>query len=106
METTPELTAEGLAIVRVLSTVLDRLVAANAPIALADPGQITKFHGMKAPGTAIQQYLERYEDNSCCTVFQKLCNIIVSYQHVLFVFLYMATQLFFLQDPQVCLMLK
>jgi hypothetical protein len=65
METTPELTAEGLAIVRVLAAVLDRLVIANVSIALStsDPGQIiTKFHAMKAPGIAIQQYLERYVD--------------------------------------------
>jgi hypothetical protein len=60
METTPEQSAEGLAIVRVLAAVLDRLVCANAPIALSDPGQVTKFHAMKAPGIAIQQYLERY----------------------------------------------
>jgi hypothetical protein len=60
MEATPEQAVEGLAIVRVLSTVLDRLVGANAAIARADPGQVTKFHAMKAPGIAIQQYLERY----------------------------------------------
>jgi hypothetical protein len=59
MEATPEQTAEGLAIVRVLAAVLERLVCANAPIARADPGQVTKFHAMKAPGIAIQQYLER-----------------------------------------------
>jgi hypothetical protein len=60
MEATPEQAVEGLAIVQVLSTVLDRLVGANAAIARADPGQVTKFHAMKAPGIAIQQYLERY----------------------------------------------
>lgn len=60
METTPEQTAEGLVIVRVLSTVLDRLVSANAAMAQADPGQVTKFHAMKAPAIGIQQYLERY----------------------------------------------
>lgn len=60
MEATPEQAAEGLAIVRVLAAVLDRLVFANSPIARADPGQITKFHAMKIPGIAIQQYLERY----------------------------------------------
>lgn len=59
MEATPEQSAEGLAIVRVLAAVLDRLVTANAPIALADPGQVTKFHAMKAPAIGIQQYLER-----------------------------------------------
>lgn len=60
METTPEQTAEGLVIVRVLSIVLDRLVSANAAMAQADPGQVTKFHAMKAPAIGIQQYLERY----------------------------------------------
>jgi hypothetical protein len=59
MEATPEQAAEGQAIVRVLAAVLDRLVYANGSIAKADPGQITKFHAMKAPGIAIEQYLER-----------------------------------------------
>lgn len=60
METTPELAAEGAALVRVLSTVLDRLVCANAALAAADPGQVTKFHALKAPGIGVHQYLERY----------------------------------------------
>ena len=59
MEATPEQSAEGLAIVHVLATVLDRLVVANAPLARTDPGQVTKFHAMKAPGIGILQYLER-----------------------------------------------
>jgi len=53
------LAAEGARIVQVLAAVLDRLVTANAPVARADPGQVTKFHAMKAPAIAIQQYLER-----------------------------------------------
>jgi hypothetical protein len=60
MEATPEQAVEGLAIVRVLSTLLDRLVGDNAAIARPDPDQATKFHAMKVPGIAIQQYLERY----------------------------------------------
>lgn len=60
MESTPQQTAEGIALVRVLATVLDRLVFTNASHALADPGQLTKFHAMKAPGIGILQYLERY----------------------------------------------
>ena len=60
MESTPEQTAEGLALCRVLASVLDRLVKANGSLALADPGQVTRFHAMKAPGIGIQQYLERY----------------------------------------------
>ena len=59
MESTPEEAAEGLAIVRVLAAVLDRLVCANAHLARTEPGQITKFHALKAPGIGIQQYLER-----------------------------------------------
>ena len=59
MEATPEQSAEGLAIVRVLAAVLDRIVCANAPLARADPGQITKFHALKAPGIGILPYLER-----------------------------------------------
>ena len=59
MESTPEETAEGLAIVRVLGAVLERLVGANAHLALTDPGQITKFHAVRAHGTSIHQYLER-----------------------------------------------
>jgi hypothetical protein len=60
MEATLEQAVEGLAIVQVLSTVLDRLVGANAAIARADPGQVTKFHANNVPEIAIQQYLERY----------------------------------------------
>jgi hypothetical protein len=66
MEATPEQSAEGLAIVRVLSAVLDRLVLSNVNIARTDPGQVTKFHAMKAPGIGIQQYLER------CVAFRAL----------------------------------
>jgi hypothetical protein len=59
MEATPEQAAEGLVVVQVLSAVLDRLVVANAQMARADPGTVTKFHAMKAPGIGILQYLER-----------------------------------------------
>jgi hypothetical protein len=59
METTPEQASEGLAIVKVLATVLDRLVCANAPLVRTDPGSVTKFHALKAPGIGIQHYLER-----------------------------------------------
>jgi hypothetical protein len=69
MEATPEQVAEGLAIVQVLSTVLDRLVGANTAIARADPGQVTKFHAMKAPGIGILQYLERYVMKASMSMF-------------------------------------
>ena len=59
METTPGQAAEGLEIVKVLASVLDRLVCTNAPLARTDPGQITKFHALKAPGIGILDYLER-----------------------------------------------
>lgn len=59
MEPTPEQAAEGQAIVRVLSAVLERLVCSNAAIAQTDPGQITKFHALKAPGIGVLPYLER-----------------------------------------------
>ena len=67
MESTPEEAAEGLAIVRVLAAVLDRLVCANSPLARTEPGQITKFHALKAPGIGIQQYLERIHKYACCS---------------------------------------
>lgn len=67
MDTTPEQAAEGMAIVQVLAAVLDRLVGANASIARADPGQITKFHALKAPGIRIQQYLERVHKYASCS---------------------------------------
>lgn len=67
MEATAEQSAEGLAIVRVLSAVLDRLVHANATVARSDPGQVTKFHAMKAPGIAIEQYLERIHKYASCS---------------------------------------
>jgi hypothetical protein len=67
MEATPEQAAEGVAIVRVLAAVLDRLVNANAHIARADPGQVTKFHAMKAPGISILQYLERIHKYASCS---------------------------------------
>ena len=60
METPREVNTEGLAVVHVLATVLDRLCVANVAMAQADPGQLTKFHAMKAPGIGILQYLERF----------------------------------------------
>lgn len=59
MEHTPEQAAQGSAIVKVLAAVLDRLVVSNVNLAVTDPGQVTKFHALKAPGIGIQAYLER-----------------------------------------------
>jgi hypothetical protein len=84
MESTPEQTAEGLLIVRVLAAVLDRLIYTNASLSrnsIHDPAMIvTKFHAMKPPGISIQLYLERYVNfcgvlkSSCCLNFlSRLC---------------------------------
>jgi len=59
MESTPEQTAEGVTIIKVLADVLNRLVGANIGLAQTDPGQVTKFQALKAPGIAILPYLER-----------------------------------------------
>lgn len=67
MESTPEENAEGLAIVRVLAAVLDRLVCANSPLARTEPNQVTKFHALKAPGIGIQLYLERIHKYASCS---------------------------------------
>jgi len=67
MESTPEEAAKGLVIVQVLAAVLDRLVCTNTSIARADPGQVTKFHALKAPGIGILQYLERIHKYASCS---------------------------------------
>jgi len=58
MEATPEQSAEGVAIVQVLASVLDRLVKANSLLAEQD-ANVTKFHALKAPNISVFQYLER-----------------------------------------------
>ena len=60
MEPTPEEAAEGSILVKVLAVVLTRLVNSNTSIAESDPGQVTKFHALKAPGIRVEAYLERY----------------------------------------------
>lgn len=62
-----ETTYEGVAVVHVLATVLDRLCIANVAMAQADPGQVTKFHAMKAPGIGILHYLERIHKYASCS---------------------------------------
>lgn len=59
--------ADGIAIVRSLANVLDRLMSVNAPLAIADPGLITKFHALKPPGIGIYQYLERIHKYASCS---------------------------------------
>ena len=60
MEPSPEEAVEGSILIKVLAAVLDRLVKSNASIARSDPGQVTKFHALKAPGICVEAYLERY----------------------------------------------
>ncbi|MGK3740980.1 MAG: hypothetical protein ACI90V_007830 [Bacillariaceae sp.] len=60
MEPTPEEAAEGSILCKVLAAVLERLVNSNTSIARSDPGQVTKFHALKAPGIGVEAYLERY----------------------------------------------
>lgn len=67
MESSPEQMAEGQAIVEVLAAVLERLVCSNASMARSDPGQVTKFHALKAPGIGIQAYLERIHKYASCS---------------------------------------
>lgn len=70
MEATPEQAAEGQAVVRVLATVLERLVAANEQISSSRPtdqSQITKFHALKAPGISVLAYLERIHKYASCS---------------------------------------
>eukprot|EP00529_Nitzschia_sp_RCC80_P018949 CAMPEP_0113481630 /NCGR_PEP_ID=MMETSP0014_2-20120614/22507_1 /TAXON_ID=2857 /ORGANISM="Nitzschia sp." /LENGTH=502 /DNA_ID=CAMNT_0000375131 /DNA_START=732 /DNA_END=2240 /DNA_ORIENTATION=- /assembly_acc=CAM_ASM_000159 len=67
MEPTPEQAAEGGILVKVLAAVLERLVKSNNVLARTDPGQVTKFHALKAPGICVEQYLERIHKYACCS---------------------------------------
>eukprot|EP00562_Extubocellulus_spinifer_P002833 CAMPEP_0178487960 /NCGR_PEP_ID=MMETSP0696-20121128/9599_1 /TAXON_ID=265572 /ORGANISM="Extubocellulus spinifer, Strain CCMP396" /LENGTH=318 /DNA_ID=CAMNT_0020115685 /DNA_START=444 /DNA_END=1400 /DNA_ORIENTATION=- len=67
MESSPEEMAEGAEVVRVLAAVLERLIGANTAVAQADPGKVTKFHALKAPGIGIHRYLERIHKYACCS---------------------------------------
>lgn len=66
MEATPEQSAEGVAIVQVLASVLDRLVKANSLLAEQD-ANVTKFHALKAPNISVFQYLERIHKYASCS---------------------------------------
>ena len=85
MESTPEQTAEGKAVVTVLAAVLERLVKSNAQS--VDPNgsgpEVTKFHALKAPGISIKQYLERVSVKQCKErhriVFKFILNTNVKY---------------------------
>lgn len=51
--------SEGLAVIKVLAVVLERLVAANCSLTEEQKGQVTKFHALRAPVIGIGPYLER-----------------------------------------------
>lgn len=59
MDSTTVQESEGLAVVKVLAVVLERLVGANSHVAEEDKGQVTKFHALRAPVIGIGPYLER-----------------------------------------------
>ena len=69
MEPTPQESADGSILVKVLAAVLERLVNSNKSTARLDGGQLTKFHALKAPGIGVEAYLDRYvfdSDVSLC----------------------------------------
>ena len=79
MESTPQQSAEGKAVVTVLAAVLERLVTSNAHAATNPNGstpEVTKFHALNAPGISIKQYLERVRtyQNLRSNVFQTFFN--------------------------------
>lgn len=73
MESTPQQTSEGKAVVAVLAAVLDRLVKSNSNNNAAgannrtNGGNVTKFHALKAPGISIKQYLDRIHKYASCS---------------------------------------
>lgn len=53
--------SEGLAIVKVLAVVLERLVGVNSHLSEEDKAaHVTKFHALRAPVIGIGPYLERF----------------------------------------------
>lgn len=73
MESTPQQTAEGKAVVTVIAAVLERLVKSNVNSSAPNNNpsgsnpEVTKFHALKAPGISIKQYLERIHKYASCT---------------------------------------
>jgi len=67
MEPTPEEAADGSILVKVLAAVLERLVNSNKSTAISDPGQLTKFHALKAPGICVEAYLDRVHKYASCS---------------------------------------
>jgi len=58
----------GELLIKVVSMVLDELVAAPAHSVEVDRMPITKFHGLRAPSIAIADYLARISKFSGCSV--------------------------------------
>ncbi|KAL7476679.1 hypothetical protein ACHAW6_002525 [Cyclotella cf. meneghiniana] len=67
MDSTTVQESEGLAVVKVLAVVLERLVGANSHVAEEDKGQVTKFHALRAPVIGIGPYLERIHKYASCS---------------------------------------
>lgn len=65
MESSPQQTSEGKAVVAVLAAVLERLVNSNAHVPNGE--NVTKFHALKAPAISIKQYLERIHKYASCS---------------------------------------
>jgi hypothetical protein len=59
MNSTQVQDSEGLAVIKVLAVVLERLVGANSNLSEDEKGQVTKFHALRAPVIGIGPYLER-----------------------------------------------
>lgn len=59
--------SEGLAVIKVLAVVLERLVAANCSLTEEQKGQVTKFHALRAPVIGIGPYLERIHKYASCS---------------------------------------
>ncbi len=61
---------EGQQIVSVVASVLDELVTSSVAANANDPNkktEITKFHGLKAPGISIPEYLQRISKFAGCS---------------------------------------
>jgi len=64
MENSPQNKSYGIAVARVLASVLERLVKENDHI---EQGPVSKFHALRVPGISIHQYLERIHRWANCS---------------------------------------
>lgn len=86
--------SEGLALVKVLAVVLERLVGANSHLTEEEKGQVTKFHALRAPVIGIGPYLER------------LVHCATGFSGSLFFQVLIGIPVHKYQGPQICLMLQ